>query len=225
MRRIAANPTTTTILGMPPTAGTVLANAVAMRFLQTLPNAKLKFTDGFSGHIREWLSAGRIDVGLLYSTSSLLGEKLWTEELHLIGHPDLLPDTGRDCRFRDLADMPMILPSPQHGLRQLINRNAQKHNVDLRVAVEVASLVTIVDLIEMRAGLTILPLAALDREVLRRLRVVRLVEPRFLRTIVLASSTNKPVSQASRALIDIIRREAESIMGTVGNANATRGSN
>jgi LysR family nitrogen assimilation transcriptional regulator len=220
-RHIAANPTTTTVLGMPPTAAAMLANAVALRFLQTLPNAKLKFSDGFSGHIREWLAAGRIDVGLLYSTSGVLGEKLWQEELHLIGHADLLAGMAGKCRLRDLADLPLILPSPQHGLRQLLNRHTRSQGLNLRASVEVDSLATIVELIQMKSGATILPAAALNRHVLARLRVVRLVEPHILRTIVLASSTNKPVSQATRTLIDIIHREAESVRRTITETGRT----
>lgn len=219
VRHIAANPATTTVLGMPPTAAAMLATAVALNFLQTLPNAKLKFSDGFSGHIREWLAAGRIDVGLVYSTPGVLGEKLWREELHLIGHADLLAGVAGKCRFREIADLPLVLPSPQHGLRQLLNRHAQSQGLDLRVSVEVDSLATIVDLIQMKSGVTILPAAALDRHVLARLRVVRLVEPRIVRTIVLASSTSKPVSQATHTLIDIIHREAESVRHTIAETS------
>lgn len=218
-RHVAANPTTTTILGMPPTAAAMLANAVALRFRQTLPNAKLKFSDGFSGHIREWLASGRIDVGLLYGTSGVLGDMLWREELHLIGHPQILAGLGHRCKFRELAELPLILPSPQHGLRQLVNKHAQSHEVDLRVAVEVDSLATIVDLIQIKSGVTILPAAALDRRALDRLRVVRIAEPRIVRVIVLASSTNKPVSQAARTLIDIIHREAESVRRAIAETN------
>lgn len=211
VREVATHPTTMVNLAMPPTTSALLAAPVALRFLAELPSAKLRFSDGFSGHIREWLSTGRVDVGLLYSTSSVLGEQLWKEDMYLIGHPDYLSGSGRECRFRDLGDMPLILPSPQHGLRQLIDRHAQKHGVALRIAAEVDSLATIIDLVELQLGLTILPMAALSRCGQRGLKQVQIVEPRVWRTIVLASSPTKAISDASRALIDIIRSEAEAI--------------
>lgn len=211
VRRVADSPTTIVNLGMPPTTAALLAAPVALRFLAELPSSRLRFADGFSGHIREWLSTGRVDVGLLYSTSSVLGEQLWTEDLYLIGHPDLLSGSEWQRRFCDLADVPLILPSPQHGLRQLIDRFAQKHGVALRITAEVDSLTTIIDLIELRLGLTILPMAALSRRGQSGLKLVPIAEPKLQRTIVLASSSTKPISQASRTLIDIIRSEAETI--------------
>ena len=63
------------ILGLPPTAGAILSVPLIQRFRETYPRVKLKVQEGYSGHVLEWLSTGRIDVAVLYDapkTSTLL---------------------------------------------------------------------------------------------------------------------------------------------------------
>ncbi len=205
--RIAANPATLTVLGMPPTTSAVLSARIAERFLRQLPHARLKFIDGFSGHIREWLTSGRIDVGVLYNSPGVIGEDLRTEDLFVLGLPELLKHTDV-FPFRDLANLPMVLPSMRHGMRMLIDRNAREYGVDLNIVIEVESIATVLDLVENGICVTILPSATAERAA-SRLRRLRIVEPVLSRTLVLATSTGKPVTPTTRVLLNIIREEAQ----------------
>ena len=111
-------------IGMPPTAGSVLTAPLIQRFHEEYPRIKLKVQEGYSGHVLEWLSTGRIDVAILYNapkTSTLLTQPLIEEELLLIG-PGRKPDMAVEgpVNGASLAEMPLILPSHPHGLRVLV---------------------------------------------------------------------------------------------------------
>lgn len=209
LTRIASNPESQTVLGMPPTAAAAFADAIGQRFLEQLPNGRLKFIDGFSGHIKEGLAAGRIDVGVLYGTSLLLGEKLWTEELLLVGSSKLLGGSGA-AEFTDLRLLPMIMPGLQHGLRSLVEHYAQVWGVKLNIVIEVDSLATILDLVQTGLGATVLPLAAVRRSQ-AGVQWRKLINPAISRTLILAASAYKPISPTTRTLLNIIRQEAQRV--------------
>jgi len=206
--RAARNPAEMAILGLPPTLALSLAAIISHEFRQMLPTAKLRFVEGMSGYIREWLATGRIDVGILYESPNALGEKLWREALCIIGDPIFLPEDG-DFPFIGLGSLPLILPGLPHGLRLLANRYAEQHNLKLNVILEVGSLNMILDVVSQKLGCTILPSSVLrdTYPVYAGLKCRLLTNPSLHRDIVLATSTNKPVSPAIRALLQVVRTE------------------
>ncbi|TCT08880.1 LysR substrate-binding domain-containing protein [Paralcaligenes ureilyticus] len=208
VERVARNPAEMAIVGLPPTLALSLTAAMSREFRKALPTAKLRFVEGMSGYIREWLATGRIDVGVLYDSPNVLGEKLWKEALYVIGDPSLLPENG-DFPFTGLGSLPLILPSPAHGLRLLINRYAEQHSMKLNVILEASSLNMTLDLVAQKLGCTILPHTVLcdTHPVYAGLRCRMLTNPSIYRGIVLATSTNKPVSPAIRALLQVARAE------------------
>lgn len=221
------------ILGLPPTAGAILSVPLIERFRETYPRVKLKVQEGYSGHVLEWLSTGRIDVAVLYDapkTSTLLTQPLIEEELLLIG-PANTPAALREKPIQGvmLGELPLILPSHPHGLRVLVETLLGRIKVIPEVECEIDSLSATLDLVERGVGYGILPYASVIKQVRAgSLVVMQIVEPRMSRQLVLATSTQLPTTNATRSLARTVKELVRDLVaeGTwiprFGNDGATR---
>ena len=67
--------------------GAMLVLPLAKKLTSTFPNIRLRFVEGFSAHLLEWLDNGCVDMAVLYqgwAAGRLLREKMITEKLCLI---------------------------------------------------------------------------------------------------------------------------------------------
>lgn len=215
MRAIDGVITGNATLGLPPTVSSVVTRPLINNFRKLYPDVSLEVIEGFSGHVHEWLADGRLDVAVLYNaprTRHLSSEPLLVEELFLIGPPDGGGDGIGEVGLSTLKDEPLILPSRPHGLRLLVDEVAAKHSLTLRVDFEINALTAIKDLVEDGAGCTILPYAAVYDEVSRGLMGVRRFSGRpFSRNLVLATSTQRPLTLAAAALVDRVKTEVRTL--------------
>lgn len=215
---VEGEPQGAVILGMPPTVSQVLVTPLIKHFRSHYPRISLKVVEGFSGHVHEWLVQGRLDVALLYNapkTRHLITEELLIEELFLISPPAAAEPGAETVRLAALADLPLILPSRPHGLRLLVDTVAADADVALSVDVELDALSAIKELVEDGAGYTILPYASVHREVAEgRLAARRIFGPPISRSLLLASSTQQPISAAARAVMQQIKGQVRDLVDT-----------
>lgn len=204
-------------IGMPPTAGSVLTAPLIQRFHEEYPRIKLKVQEGYSGHVLEWLSTGRIDVAILYNapkTSTLVTQPLIEEELLLIGpgrHPDMA--IKGPVQGAQLAELPLIMPSHPHGLRVLVETLLGPLRIYPNVEYEIDSLTAVINMVEQGLGYTILPYAAVGSRVESgHLTASAIAEPRMIRHLVLATSTQRPVTNATRALVKMVTQLARDLV-------------
>src|SRR4029077_16155003 len=125
-------------IAMPPSIGWGPTVPLVDRCRREFPMIALHVVEGFSGHVTEWLSTGRIDIGVVYNAPRL--PALLTEPLleRRRGAPGRAPDPEPALEKRRalqgpardpacvgaatvpvarLADIPLILPARPHGLR------------------------------------------------------------------------------------------------------------
>jgi LysR family nitrogen assimilation transcriptional regulator len=214
---LKSEPTGRLVLGVPPTVGSVLTVPLVQQFRAEMPKVSLKVIEGLSGHVHEWLSTGRIDVAVLYNapkTSTLLTEPLIEEDLFLIGpakgkgQPE-----GRVVTASALAALPLTLPGHPHGLRELVESALAKVDIVPNVVWEIDAHTSMLQLAEDGVAYTILPYAAVHPfTVSGRLRVWEIVEPRISRQLVLATSTQRPVTQTTRALARLVRSQIRDLV-------------
>jgi LysR family nitrogen assimilation transcriptional regulator len=207
---ISKNPAELAVFAAPPTVTAVLVSAVVERFHAELPSARLRFVEGMTGHIREWLATGRVDVGVLMDNYGVPGDALWNEQLMLVADEKLVADVCESIAFADLAKLPMLLPSAAHGLRLVIDRHSERLGVKLDVRLEGDSLNTLMDWVIEGFGVAVLPQGAVETHHRRSptLRLVPIHSPTLERQLVLCTAGNKHASATVRALVRIIREEA-----------------
>ncbi len=202
-------------LGLTPTISQVLTGPLIAKLHHDYPQVSLEVVEGFSGHVNEWLSAGRLDVGILNNSprlANLTAEELLAEELVLVGPAEAAPTRKRAIGLNELQAIPLILPSQPHGLRELVDQVAIKHGLTITVSHEINALSTIKQLVEDAVGSTILPYASVHKEVSDgRMSAYRIKGAGFTQAVVLAVSSQRPLSLAGRKLLDCIKQQVSAL--------------
>ena len=214
---IGSAPAGKVTIGMPPSVGAVLTAALVGQFRAQFPRVSLGVMEGFSGHVLEWLTTGRIDVAVLYNaprTAVLAVDPLVTDELFLLGPAgDPAGVGGAAITGKRLAEIPLILPSRPHGLRVLVEDFLARAGVAPNVQVEIDAMASTLSLVEKGVGYTILSYSCVHPLIeAGRIRKWSIVEPTMTRTLVVATSTQRPVTKAARALVGFVRQQVDTLV-------------
>ena len=198
-------------LGVPPTVGLVLATSLAERYCQAYPRVTLQIIEEMTGFLLERLQAGQLDLAVLYNPKSpgiLRLEPLHTEELYLVGSPESGLSLDVPVPMEKLAELDLVLPSEGHALRELVAEKSAKQGISLHVRVDADSFRIQKELVERAIGYTVLPFAAVHKEVgENRLCAAPISNPGIRRRLVLATRSDRAVSQASAKLRKMLKQE------------------
>ncbi len=204
------------VMAAQPTIANTAFGLIGAALKQRFPATKLRFVEGLAGPILGWLATGEVDMALLYSPeqhSGLNQDILLEEDLMLVA-PASWSYIGPTFPIRKLGEIPMILPSTEHGLRALAESLAARTGSKLNMALECdASNTVSMRLVEDGCGATLLPFAAIaDRVAQGRLHAARLVEPVVTRKISLAMARNRPVMPKLFEITQTVRKEVRSLV-------------
>lgn len=206
------------VLGVPPSVGTVLTVPLVKKIKNEFPDIALQIIEGFSGHVLEWLTAGRIDAGVLYNSPnqpSVITEPLVEDELFLIGPVPALHDIPPSPIGLDwFAKLPLILPSRPHGLRRLVDDILSNAGIYPNLEMELEAMPSTLLLVEEGSGYTVLPYATVHPLVQAGRVQVWSFNPPMTRTLLLATSNQRPMSSMTRSLIRSVRNEVRDIIST-----------
>jgi LysR family nitrogen assimilation transcriptional regulator len=204
-------------IGLPPSVGRQLTLPLIDGFQRRLPAARLAIVEGLSSHISEWISTGRVDLGLLYNPDvqpAIEITPVFEESLCLVSRSSpgsIDPGTAAAVMpLRELPAWPLIVPERNHAIRKLIETQAVLAGLKLNIAWEVSSVAAIIDLVCAGYGHAVLHASAVAASGRAdALRVRPLVEPRLNSMLCLAASAHKRPSplmrQAMRLLTDLVR--------------------
>lgn len=199
---IARLPAGTVDIGMTPVIAQEIAAPLITHFAAHHPEVRITIVEGLSGHLCEWLSAGRIGLGILDlhdRMPALHFEPVRTEDLLLIG-PGGSNMLTRPVPLEDLPSYPLILTTRQHILRQQIDAMAQQAGLKLNIAYEIDTFNAIRQLVLEGFGYAIAPRQFVEDDVSAgRLSIAPIVRPVFRRTVYLAMSSHCQLSLAVRA--------------------------
>lgn len=200
----------TIVIGATPTIVRLLAPPLLACLEARHPELQLEFTEGMSGYVNEWLSNGLLDIAVIHDatrTQHFLTEPLARDELVFVSNGA----SDKPISLCDVAQRALVLPRRSHGLRLHLERAASQHRLSLNVQAEVDSLAVIRLLVRQGSVATVLPRAAVagvDGLVPRPI-----VEPAMFRLLLLATSSQRPVSQTTRIVIQelkaIVRRSID----------------
>jgi LysR family nitrogen assimilation transcriptional regulator len=165
--------------------------------------------------VLEWLANGRIDIAVLYGESkhpSLLTEPLLEDELFLIGPTGDPHGLGSGAvALAELERVPMILPSRPHGLRALLDTIFEREGVVPKIEMELEAMPSALLLAEEGVGYTVLPYAAVYQLVQSGRIACWPLSPTITRTLLLATSTQRPMTATLRTLVRIVRAEVRDL--------------
>jgi LysR family nitrogen assimilation transcriptional regulator len=106
----------------------------------------------------------------------------------------------------------MILPSRPHGLRRLIDNILTERGIYPRVEMELEAMPSTLLLVEEGAGYTVLPYASVHLLVEAGRIEVWPFDPSITRKLILATSSQRPMSSTFRPLFRTVRAELRDII-------------
>jgi LysR family nitrogen assimilation transcriptional regulator len=201
-------------VGLPSSLATLIGSRLVSEFQRVAPGAKLKLIEAMSGHIREWLTRGELDVGALYGAQDcghLSLQQIAVEELFIVGQFGAFGQSDKDGLAVDSVDIleldrfPLILPTGQHGLRRLVDQKIKHMESRIDVRLEIDSLTLIKSLVRDGHGFSLLAHAAISEELkLKQLSAARIVKPVFRRGVFVARNPTRVVTRASVKMMEAI---------------------
>ena len=221
IRQLGTRLTGEATIGLSPTIGRLLTIPLARRVSSDYPGLKLRVAEAFSGTLLEWLQAGRIDAAILYhrpAGNSVRSEIVAHEPLSVLCRGAMLPfPAGTAVSITQLAGHPLVLPTPQHGLRRMIDVHAAAHGAVLDLLFEFDSLDATVALVREGTALTILPESAVRSELdSGALQAWRIGMPPLVRPLIIATAVQRAdaigvqeVAALLRSIIESSARESD----------------
>jgi DNA-binding transcriptional LysR family regulator len=108
--------------------------------------------------------------------------------------------------FKALEGLPLVLPSHPNGLRVLLEETARKQKIELNVTIEVDSLGAQREIVKQCGCCSVVALQALaglgsDRDLIGS----RITEPELIRYAIVSTTQQRPLSRASRVVLQAIR--------------------
>ena len=214
-------------VGLPPSVNRQLTLPLIDGFQRRCPRAKLAVVEGLSSHIIEWISTGRVDVGLLYNPEAQAALEITPvieEALCLVSPAQaraLASSSGEASGeasgvasaavpLAALPAHPLIVPERGHAIRKLLETQAVLAGLKLNIAWEVSSIGAIIDLVCAGYGHAVLHASAVAASGRADALWVRtLVQPRLNSMLCLAvSARQRPsplVRQTTQLLLELVR--------------------
>jgi LysR family transcriptional regulator, regulatory protein for tcuABC len=200
-------------VGLPPSTSAVLGLPFMAAMRERYPDVRLHLVESLSGNLTSMLRARQLDLAVLFQADR--GQR-WSvlpmleERLFLIARPGVhgLPDRER-IEVAQLADLPLILPSNQHGLRALLNAASSRGRYALNVVAEIDGLAMLMDAVRAGYGATIQPGAALARLIGEPLAMLEIVDSAVRRPNLLVSLSDdelSPAGLAARVVLESVTR-------------------
>jgi LysR family nitrogen assimilation transcriptional regulator len=218
------------VVGLPPSMGRLMTRPLVEGFRRSLPKARLAIVEGLSTHLAEWISTGRVDVGLLHNPESQAALELTPvldEPLGMVSPADTgkrrKVGAGSTVTLAELVRYPLILPERSHAIRKLLETQAALAGHKLNVALEISSVQSILELVRAGYGHAILTPTALAASGQPEAFVLHPLQPRLTSTLCLAVSAHKPSTPLTKHVLRLLRELILAAAETVPAAhNKTR---
>lgn len=203
VRQLSSEASGAVVLAVPYSVSKVAGVALVRAFLAHAPQVQFRLVEAFTGQIRGWLEEGKVHLGIINDLGpmrNLLSRPIASEELYLVGPAARFATSGgfADVPASELSSLPMILPGPQHGLRQVIEHALGRLGVSLTIRVEIDAMMHVPALIAGGYGYSILPLSAVSEALAaKRVSLARIAGGAIRRTLCLIRNGGNVVTHAS----------------------------
>jgi LysR family transcriptional regulator, nitrogen assimilation regulatory protein len=203
-------------LGMLQAAADPLVTLLLKRLSSEYPGIALHVIEGSSGLLEQWASLGQVDITLLVREKGgvhITDVPLATNPVQLMMAAVDPLATAASITFDEIAGLPLIVPGLPNRLRTTLAHTASQRGVQLNIAWEVDSLPLQKQLVAAGLGYAIASRGFVRPRHDSGLVSIPIVEPTLERTMVLAASTQRPLTQAARVTLDLLRAITREMAG------------
>ncbi len=201
-------------LGLLPSTVSLLSGPLFAEARKRFPEVRLHIAEGSSAQLEEWLMEGRLDLALLLredNTARSDEPVLTTLPLLLIvplGHG---LSERQSIAFKDVLELPLVLPSHPHPLRARLETLARQHGAALTVTAEADSIHLQHEIVAHGGGLAITA-GRLSEPERQRLSTLLIVDPVLPRSVVLGTTLHRPSTEALREVSQLVQVMAPSLL-------------
>lgn len=199
-------------LGLTPTLSHMVGARLVAEVWKQHPRIQLNIITGYSGYVLEWLTNARVDIAVLHDarrSQHIAVDPLAELDLALVSPPQNLSPAARamrSIRFDQLRDLPLVLPTRNHGLRRTLEHAATQADMPLNIAFEMDALELMKDLVATGMAHTVLGLPAVAREVAAGTLVIRrITHPGLSTRLMLTTAASRPTTQAVKIVQGMLR--------------------
>ncbi|MHC9086886.1 LysR family transcriptional regulator [Luteimonas sp. RIT-PG2_3] len=195
-------------LGLPPSLSKLLTVPLVRAATRTLPGVRLSVSEGLTTAMQDALISGQLDLALLYNMPShpdIDSEFVLDEPLFLVSR-NVAGVAPRAVPLSELATFALVIPRRPNAFRVLVEDALAKLGLPPRIAMEADGVDAILGLVADGVGSAVLGAAAVATAVVPgRYTVNPIGAPGLSTRIHLATSSQRPTTQAQRALMTLIR--------------------
>jgi len=206
-------------VGLPATTVAAIGLPLVRRIRERYPSILLNVVEGMSGHIGQLMRLGQLDLSVLFSNDigpDLNVEPLLVEELFVMlpEHSRLVPRRRKSITIAETAELPLILPTGSHGLRQRIAAAFENRGLTTKVVAEIDSLSLLMNCVYDDIGATIKPMGAVMQEGARgrKWRSLPISDARFQRRNFLYSLPPERLSTAAAVVAKELKETARALV-------------
>jgi LysR family nitrogen assimilation transcriptional regulator len=200
------------IIGLPPSVARTLTGPLVRAFRERFPQASFGVVEGLSDHLMEWLAVGRVDFCLVYSgvaPTAISLAPLRVEPMYLVAARPRKAGAklvGAPVTLAQVAAAELVIPPRPHSIRLLLDSALADAGLQARVALEIESVPTILDLVQHDGFQAVLTLNAIRRSGNEsRFQVRPIGKPRLVATLQLAHSAQRPAGPLMEQSMALVR--------------------
>jgi LysR family nitrogen assimilation transcriptional regulator len=196
----------------PLSLGSLLATQLMKTIRREHPGIVLHINENVGGVISELIMTGKMDLALIYDPGGIPGvsfDPVQTEELYFVS---MQPRDADEIEFEAAVADALILPSPIHTVRQVIETTLARSRLTAKVIAQTESISLLANAIGEGLGNTILPLSA-ARALQRRLpeaKRLRIRQPNMKVHMAICISDQLPLSEPAAVVLQHLSALARS---------------
>jgi len=201
----------------------VLAKAVGATietWREHYPQHQIRVSEAYSEVLRRWTQEKAIDLAIVLgpppSERQLEFEALIRDPLAVITNreADLLPEGPVD--LRKVAKLPLVLPSPHHGIRRLIEARFKGEGIAIEPKLEFDSMAVAISLVRSGKWATILPVSAVLHGVTHGFLSVHPVsnKPPLMRELWAVRHSDTKMTEPTRGFIKLFKANFNRLLAT-----------
>lgn len=219
-RGLSGRPVGRVVLGVLPSVSRPFVGELFREVQQRWPEIRLQINEAFGGLLDEDVANGTVDLAVLnrYGAAPPDTEELLARvEMLLIGPPGDQVTRKSTIVFKELAGLPMLLPSAPNTWQSVLEKAARRLHVKLDEAMAVDSVSLLRDVVMGGGCYAIVPSYSVERDVAAgRLQASRIVRPTMSRMITLSITSQHPMTLATREVARLVRRLVPGVVARSG---------
>jgi len=179
---------------------------------RSYPHVTVHVAEGVDPLLKEWLAAGKIDLGIMTDKGSepeFVQVPLASEELILVSDPRQIMCEEDAISASDLANIPIIIG---RGFQERIDPILKRNGVHIPYVMASDNIKMIREMIGRSPYYTILTREYISREIDEgTLKMRPIKDPALTRQLVLATDRRRPTTQAMKAVASLVRSHAKKL--------------